>query len=156
MHKKLFAVAALMLLAGCATPPPREAVRETISDANLNGTWIVKQAEFAGRALPVPPGIELQIDGNKYVVASLTNRALPTDRGSILVFGGSAPGAGHIDVLGEDGPNQGKRFPSIYRFIEASNKRELEMCYDLGGKVRPAQFESVEGTLLLRVTYARK
>jgi uncharacterized protein (TIGR03067 family) len=157
MYRKLFVVAAAMLLAGCAAAPVREPARVAISDANLNGTWIVKQAEFAGRSLPVPPGIELQINGNQYSVASLTNRALPTDRGGIVVFiDGSAGQTGHIDVIGEDGPNQGKRFPAIYRFVGNLNERELEMCYDLSGKLRPTEFASPEGTLLLRVTYVGK
>ncbi len=149
--------ASLGLLAGCAAPPPPAPMRETIIDTRLNGTWIVKHAEFAGNPLPVPPGIELQINGNQYYVASVTNRALPTDRGSIAVFSDVPVGLpAQLDVVGEDGPNQGKRFPSIYRFPDASNKREMEMCYDLGGNVRPTRFESIEGTLLLRVTYTKK
>lgn len=162
MRPKLFIIiaAAVVLLAGCATTPVREPARVAISDATLNGTWIVKQAEFAGRSLPVPPGIELQINGNQYYVTSLTNRALPSDRGSIVVFiDGSAGQTGHIDVVGEDGPNQGKRFPTIYRFVGgvgSVNERELEMCYDLSGKVRPTEFVSPDGTLLLRVTYMKK
>jgi uncharacterized protein (TIGR03067 family) len=157
MRPKLFLIAAAVLLAGCAAAPVREPARVAISDANLNGTWIVKQAEFAGRSLPVPPGIELQINANQYSVASLTNRALPTDKGSIVVFvDGSAGQTGHADVVGEDGPNQGKRFPAIYRFIRGASERELEMCYDLSGKVRPTEFVSPEGTLLLRVIYVGK
>ena len=157
MRPKLFLIAAAVLLAGCAAAPVREPARVAISDANLNGTWIVKQAEFAGRSLPVPPGIELQINGNQYSVASLTNRALPSDKGSIVVFvDGAAGKIGHVDVVGEDGPNQGKRFPAIYRFIRGASERELEMCYDLSGKVRPTEFASPDGTLLLRVTYVGK
>lgn len=157
MRPKLFLIAAAVLLAGCATVPVPEPARVAIGDANLNGTWIVKQAEFAGRSLPVPPGIELQIKGNQYSVASLANRALPSDRGSIVVFiDGSAGQTGHVDVVGEDGPNQGKRFPAIYRFAGNLNERELEMCYDLSGKMRPTEFVSPDGTLLLRVTYVGK
>ena len=157
MRPKLFLIAAAVLLASCATVPVFEPARVAISDVSLNGTWIVKQAEFAGRSLPVPPGIELQINGNQYSVASLTNRALPSDRGSIVVFvDGSAGKTGHVDVVGEDGPNQGKRFPAIYRFVGNLNERELEMCYDLSGKLRPTEFASPDGTLLLRVTYIGK
>ena len=149
-------VMSIGLLAGCAAPPPAP-MRETIIDSRLNGTWIVKQAEFAGKALPVPPGIELQINGNQYYVASVTNRALPSDRGSIAIFRDVAVGLpAQFDVTGEDGPNQGKRFPSIYRFVGNTTERELEMCYDLSGKARPTQFLSLDGTLLLRVTYTRK
>jgi uncharacterized protein (TIGR03067 family) len=55
-------------------------------------------------------------------------------------------------VVGEDGPNKGKRYPAIYRL----NGRELEICYDLSEQDRPRDFVSREGTKLFRVTYARK
>ena len=61
-----------------------------------------------------------------------------------------------VDVVGEDGPNKGKRYPAIYRFAGNANNRELEICYDLSEKERPAEFVSREGTMLLRVTYGKK
>lgn len=57
-----------------------------------------------------------------------------------------------MDVVGEDGPNKGKRYPAIYRF----GSRELEICYDLAEKERPSDFVSREGTLLLQVTYYKR
>ncbi len=142
---------AIAILAGCATPEFRE--REPIVDSNLNGIWLIKKAEFAGRDLPVPPGFEMQITGSRYRIASTTNAALPTDRGRIVLFGDELAGqAARMDVVGEDGPNKGKRFPSIYRF----SGREMEICIDYAEKERPGEFVSRDGTLLLRVVFARK
>ena len=150
---RVAAIALLTLLTSCASPPAREPPRVAITDANLVGTWIVSRAEFAGNSLSVPLGMELQISGEKYRIGSVTNAALPSDRGKI-VFLGNAPDdqATHIDIVGEDGPSQGKRFPAIYRL----NARELEMCIDLAEQTRPTEFLSRAGTLLVRVSYTRK
>ena len=147
------AIALLTFLTSCASPPVREPTREIITDANLIGTWIVSRAEFAGNSLSVPLGMELQISGDQYRIGSVTNAALPTDRGRIVLLANALDRqAAHIDIVGDDGPSQGKRFPAIYRL----NARELEMCIDLAEQVRPTEFASREGTLLVRVTYTRK
>ena len=56
-----------------------------------------------------------------------------------------------MDVLGTEGPNKGKTFPSIYEL----DGDTLKICYTLEGKDRPAGFESKEGTETLLVTYKR-
>lgn len=141
----------LLVLSSCAKPEFHE--RDTVVDIQLSGTWLIKKAEFAGRDLPIPPGIELEVIGGRYRVHSITNAAMPTDRGRIVLFGDELAGqAARMDVVGEDGPNKGKRYPAIYRF----NGRELEICYDLSEQERPTEFVSREGTMLLRVTYTRK
>ncbi len=141
----------LLLITSCAKPEFRE--REVIVDIQLSGIWLVKKAEFAGRDLPVPPGIEMEVIGGRYKVGSITNVAMPTDRGRIVLFGDELAGqAARMDVVGEDGPNQGKRFPAIYRF----NGRELEMCIDFAQKDRPGEFASRKDSLLLRATFAKK
>ncbi len=153
MKKILPAIAALsfFLLASCAKPEFRE--REAIVDIQLSGTWLIKKAEFAGRDLPVPPGIEMDVVGGRYKVASVTNAAMPSDRGRIVLFGDELAGqAARMDVVGEDGPNKGKRFPAIYRF----NGRELEMCIDFSEKDRPGEFASRKDSLLLRATFMKK
>ncbi len=135
------------LVASCATPEFRE--RESVTDTNLNGTWLIRKAELGGRNFPVPPGFELQINGTKYRAGVSPQ----SDRGKIILFGDELAGqAARMDVVGEDGPNKGKRFPAIYRF----NGRELEICYDLSEKERPGEFVSKPGTMLFRVTYYRK
>lgn len=140
-----------ILLASCAlapSPPPLAA---------LDGIWLIKSAEFAGQDLPVQAGMELTMVGAKYRVGSISNAAMPSDSGRVVLIANSpVDGALALDVIGEDGPNQGKRFPAIYRFINGSNGRELEMCYDLGEKDRPTAFVSRKDTLLLRVTYVKK
>lgn len=146
----LFLVSALFLT-GCAAPEFRE--RDAVTDTNLNGTWLVKKAELAGKDFPIPPTFELKIDNNQYRAGAVANAASPSDRGKIVLFGDELAGqAARMDVVGEDGPNKGKRYPAIYRFHD----RELEICYDLSEKDRPSEFVSREGTKLLRVTYYRK
>jgi uncharacterized protein (TIGR03067 family) len=54
-----------------------------------------------------------------------------------------------VDVIGEDGATKGQRLPAIYRF----NGNEMEICYDLAGKERPAEFASKPGTQQFRITY---
>lgn len=156
-HSKLlttFAFTALTLLAACAAPEFRE--RQPVLDRDLNGTWLVKKAELGGKNLPMPPTFELQISGAQYRAGVVANGA-PSDRGKIILFGDEFAGqAARMDVVGEDGPNKGKRYPAIYRFGAGGNNRELEICYDLSEKERPAEFVSREGTMLLRVTYGKK
>jgi uncharacterized protein (TIGR03067 family) len=97
----------------------------------------------------MPPNFELQIADNKYRAGA----AAQSDRGKLILFGDELAGeAARMDVVGEEGPNKGKRFPAIYRF----NGRDLEVCYDLAETERPREFVSREATMLLRVTYTRK
>ena len=138
---------ALTLLTSCGSHEFRE--REATTDSALNGTWLVRKAEMSGKNLPMPPGFELQISGTQY------RAGVPpmADRGKIVLFGDELAGqAARMDVVGEDGPNKGKRYPAIYRV----SGRELEICYDLSEKDRPQEFVSREGTMLLRVTYYKK
>ena len=91
----------------------------------------------------------MQIAGKQYRACRLP----PGDRGKIILFGDELAGqAARIEVLGEEGPNKGKRYLAIYRFVE----RELEFCYDLSEKERPNEFINREGTTLFRVTYFKK
>ena len=148
------AFAALTFLAACAAPEFRE--RQPVLDRDLNGTWLVKKAELAGKNFPMPPTFELQISGAQYRAGVVASGA-PSDRGKIVLFGDEFAGqAARMDVVGEDGPNKGKRYPAIYRFAGNANNRALEICYDLSEKERPAEFVSRDGTMLLRVTYGKK
>ena len=143
------AISLLLLLIASCTSHREFREREQVTDTSLNGVWLIRKAELGGKNFPVPPAFELQISGNKYRAGTTPQ----IDRGKFILFGDELAGeAARMDVLGEDGPNQGKRFPAIYRF----NGRELEICYDLSEKERPTEFVSREGTKLLRVTYGRK
>ena len=137
-----------ILLFGCASNREFREL-ESITDENLNGTWLIRKAELSGKNLPMPSGFELQIAGTQYRAGTPP----PGDRGKLILFGDELAGeAARMDVVGEDGPNKGKRFPAIYRF----KGRELEICYDLSEQDRPTEFVSREGTKVLRVTYGRK
>ena len=145
--KVIFLTTILLLLASCAGHEFKD--RAPVVDRDLNGTWLIRNAELGGKPLPVPPTFELQIVGLQYSAGIPP----PRDRGRIVLFGDELAGqAARMDVLGEEGPNKGKRHPAIYRFVG----RELEICYDLSEKERPNEFISREGTTLLRVTYYRK
>ncbi len=146
--KKLLIPLIALLLASCVTEPPRRPP-EPITDTDIVGTWQIKSAELAGKNLPMPPTFELRINANLYAAG-----VAPTfDRGKLVFFGDELAGqVRRMDVLGEEGPNKGKRYPTIYRM----NGRELEICYDLSQKDRPTDFVSREGTMVLGVTYVRK
>ncbi|MBL8519826.1 MAG: hypothetical protein JNK75_04060 [Betaproteobacteria bacterium] len=134
------------LLAGCVAPPLKPAA--PVTDDRVNGTWEIRAAELAGKDFKAP-GFILEIADNRY-----RGGTPPTlDSGSIVLYGDEVAGeARRMDVLGESGPNKGRRMMAIYRFVG----RDLEACYDLSGKDRPQSFESKPGTMLFRVTYKRK
>ena len=145
--RTIFFAAVLIILTACAGPEFR--TREPVTDAALNGTWLIRAAELGGKNLPIPSTFELQINGTQY------RAGIPpsNDRGKLIFFGDELAGqAVGMDVVGEEGPNKGKRYPAIYRL----NGRDLEICYDLSEKERPTEFASREGTLLLKVTYYKK
>ena len=143
----IFLAALLPLLASCTGHEFKD--REPVVDRDLNGTWLIRKAELGGKPLPVPPTFELQMAGSQYRAGIPP----PSDRGKIILFGDELAGqAARMDVVGEEGPNKGKRYLAIYRFVG----RELEICYDLSEKERPNEFISREGTTLFRVTYYKK
>jgi uncharacterized protein (TIGR03067 family) len=149
---RTLAILLLAFLTACGTPTGLREV-EPIIDADLTGTWVLRKAELAGKNFPTL-GIELQIAGNKYRAYSVSN-AVPADRGRLVLFGDELAGqARRMDVVGEGGPNDGKRYPSIYRI--SANGRELEVCYDISEQSRPTEFVSREGSQTFRATYARK
>ncbi|MBL8514333.1 MAG: hypothetical protein JNJ55_10115 [Betaproteobacteria bacterium] len=137
-----------LLLAACATPNLKP--RAPITDDLLNGRWEIKSAEMDGKDFKVP-GFVLEIAGNKY--RGGTGPEL--DTGSLVFYGDeTADQARRMDVIGESGPNKGRKMMAIYRFV-GPNGSELEACYDFSGKDRPAAFESKPGTMIFRVTYVR-
>ena len=96
------------------------------------------------------PEFELKIADDRYASGLSSG---PNDRGRVVLFGDELAGqARRMDVVGEVGPNKGRRFPALYRFV----KGDLEIIYDLSGMNRPTEFVSREGTQLFRVSYRRK
>lgn len=149
MKTQILAGVLAILVTACTSPAlkPREPVR----DDQLNGTWEIKTAEFGGKEFKAP-GFILEITGNRY--RGGTGPQL--DTGSLVFYGDEVAGeAKRMDVLGESGPNKGRKMMAIYRFVGPGG-RDLEACYDLSGMDRPSSFESKVGTMLFRVTYSRK
>lgn len=141
-----------LLVSSCAN---NQGLRPPLPQADhaIDGTWIIKSAEYSGKPFAAPPGFGVKINGNAY------GAGVPPyiDRGSLVFFGDELAGEpGRLDVRVEAGPNKGKRYPAIYRLLPGSGGRELEICYDLSGNERPREFVSREESLQFRVTYARK
>ena len=117
-------------------------------DADLNGTWQLKSADLAGKPLPAEfiKSFKLIVEGDKY--RALTGG--PEDKGDLkLATEGKLR---TIDVIGKEGPNQGKTLGAIYK-IEGD---KMTCCYDLSGKVRPTEFKSTVENKLFLAVYERE
>jgi uncharacterized protein (TIGR03067 family) len=112
-----------------------------------DGKWQAVEAELAGRKMPdeATKGLQLTIDGEKYVVA--TNEG--EDRGTVRILADEKPSA--MDITGTDGPNKGKTFLAIYK-VEGD---KLVVCYDLTGKARPKEFKTMPKSMLFLATYRK-
>jgi uncharacterized protein (TIGR03067 family) len=140
---KRLGVVALLLLT--STSFSQDAASEL---KKLEGTWIPSAAELAG--LPFDEAtrktMKLVVEGEKYTVTV----AKQVDRGSFKLDPSKKPKA--MDIIGGDGPNQGKTFLAIYDL----DGDTLRVCYDLTGKARPSEFKTAKGgPLLFFVTYQR-
>jgi len=89
--------------------------------------------------------IRLKLESGKYEVLVGDQ----PDRGTYTLNATSTPKS--MTIRGTEGPNLGKTFPAIYEL----NGDTLRICYDLSGAKRPTAFQSVTGTQLFLVTYAR-
>ncbi|MBL8522449.1 MAG: TIGR03067 domain-containing protein [Betaproteobacteria bacterium] len=147
--KRILTIFLFAFLTACGTDSGLRTV-EPVIDSDLSGTWLLRRAELGGKVVPMP-GFEVQIAGDRYRAGA----GSLNDRGRLVLFGDELAGQHkRIDVVGEDGPNKGKRYPAIYRLT--ANGRELEICYDLSQQDRPANFVSPEGSQVLRVNYSKK
>lgn len=136
------------LLAACATAPePVPPPPTPLIDAALGGRWLAGKAELGGRDFRLPANFTLHVDGNLF---STTNGGR-TDAGRLVFHAGTPKG---LDVIGEHGPTAGRKLMAIYRLVGDDGK-ELEICYDLSGATRPAEFVSKPDTQLFRITYKR-
>lgn len=115
----------------------------------LDGTWAPAKAELGGQPFPdeILKVITLVIKGNDYHLTLGPQE----DKGTLKVMADAKPKA--MDIVGVEGPNKGKTFPAIYK-LEGDT---LTICYELGGgKTRPAEFKTAEGTKAFLVEYKRK
>ena len=119
------------------------------SDAKaIQGNWKPVTAKLAGQhmAETVLQTISMKLEKGKYEVIADGH----PDRGTYTLEASTKPKG--MTVTGTDGPNQGKVYPCIYELKGDT----LRICYDLSGTKRPTAFDSVAGTKLYLVTYARK
>lgn len=114
---------------------------------SIQGTWLPSAAELGGKMFPdeVRKTIKLVVKDDKYTVT--VGKAV--DQGNLKLNPAAKPK--EMDIIGTDGPNKGKTILAIYE----RNGDTLRICYDLGGKDRPAEFKSKQGTQLFLVTYQR-
>lgn len=114
----------------------------------VQGSWTPVKAELGGQPMTpaVLQSISLKLDGSRYEVSVGGH----LDEGTYTIDATSKPRS--MTITGTDGPNNGKTFPAIYELKGDT----LRICYDLSGKQRPAEFESLPGTKLYLVTYQRK
>ena len=117
-------------------------------DSGIQGTWRMSAAELGGKKFPdeIRKTIKLVVKDDKYTV-TVGEKA---DKGTIKVDPKAMPKA--LDITGTEGPNKGKTILAIYE----RDGDTLRICYDLGGKKRPTEFKTREGTKLFLVTYKRE
>ncbi|HMF19869.1 MAG TPA: TIGR03067 domain-containing protein [Gemmataceae bacterium] len=114
----------------------------------IQGTWLPEAAELAGKVFSdkVRKTIKLVVKGDKYTVTVGDK----IDKGTAKLNPSAKPK--ELDIIGTDGPNKGRTILAIYE----RNGDTLRICYDLGGKNRPTEFKTREGSKLFLVTYKRE
>ena len=114
----------------------------------IEGTWLPETAELGGKMFPdeVRKTIKLVVKGDKYTVTV----GEKVDKGTVKLNPSAKPR--ELDITGTDGPNKGRTILAIYE----RNGDTLRICYHLGGKNRPTEFKSREGSKLFLVTYKRE
>jgi uncharacterized protein (TIGR03067 family) len=113
----------------------------------LQGTWLPTSAELSGKPFPddILEAIKLVVKGDTYTVTI----GKQLDKGKVALKPSAKPS--EMDITGVEGPNKGKKILAIYE----RDGDTLKICYDLGGKNRPTEFKSKEGTQQFFVTYKR-
>ncbi len=114
----------------------------------ISGTWILESGELGGKKLPQEfiASVSLIISGTSYS----TKVGTLTDKGNLKFYPDSKPKG--MDIIGTEGPNQGKTFPAIYEF----SGNILMICYDLEGKKKPDTFKSTLGSQTFLAIYKRE
>lgn len=115
---------ALFSLISCATTK-----KTTVAPNPLDGTWLPIQQEMGGKAIPAA------LFANQKLMLNDTNYtfiAESIDKGVVKVKGNK------MDIYGKEGVNAGNLFKAIYK-LESDT---LTICYNLGGEIYPATFDS--------------
>jgi uncharacterized protein (TIGR03067 family) len=137
----------LLITLGCLLVAPLNHHKAEEGQKAIEGTWIVVAAELGGRKLPDEGLKETRLvlaDGRyTYLTDQGTYKLVPAE-------GAEAPMA--MDIIGTNGPNQGKTLLAIYELAGDT----LRICYDLEGKQRPREFATRAGTRQFLATYKRQ
>ncbi len=115
---------------------------------DVEGTWAPAKGELGGKPFPdeILKVITLKIEGDSYHL-TLGGQV---DKGTCKLLPDARPKA--MDIVGTDGPNKGRTILAIYE----RDGDILRVCYELGGKARPAEFKSPEGSKVFLVDYKLK
>ena len=144
MIRSLCALLVLGLALSCeSTPtPPKNA------SSPSDGTWSALAGELGGEAFPeeTRQSIRLVIHEGKYEVTEAGH----FDQAVVVLDPLLYPKT--MDLTWMTGPNKGKRILAIYE----TTGDTLRICYDLSGRFRPGAFQSVKGTQLLLMLFARE
>ena len=118
----------------------------------LQGKWVPISLEVGGNKLPKNQiaNMSLEIAELRYVVK--TTRAVDRGKLQIDVDGSKEEPEMKMDIVGVEGPNKGKTFPAIFKF---GDDGQLHICYNLGGKDRPAAYKSPKDSFILLAIYKK-
>jgi uncharacterized protein (TIGR03067 family) len=146
--------ALLAAAAGCTTVselPVRDApAGRAMQPADMTGTWMPMKNAMGGKAMELPSGFELKIEGERYFAGVPPSYG---DAGRIEFVASDGAGAvRYLDIKSEKGQNKGRTIPAIARM----NGNQLEVVYDMERKARPTEFASRDGTQHFHVIYTRK
>jgi uncharacterized protein (TIGR03067 family) len=116
-------------------------------EAKIDGTWLAKKAELAGKEFPKQAiaNLKLTLKKGDYEV-----QAESLDRGTVTYDDTAEPKK--MDIKGVEGPNKGKTILAIYELSGDT----LKICYDLSGKEHPTEFKTLPKSQLFLVTYERQ
>ena len=114
----------------------------------MDGTWLPVEGEMAGEPFPdeVLESLKLTMSDGKYT-AYVEGQL---DTGTVKLDPTTEPKS--MDVIGIQGPNQGRAFLGIYELKGDT----LRICYDLTAGSRPAEFKTADGSSQFLVSYKRE
>ena len=128
------------------------AQNKKVTMKKLQGKWVPSSMEIGGNKLPKDQlkKFSLEIIESNYVVT--TSQAIDKGKLKIETDVNKEEPEMKMDIIGVEGPNKGKTFPAIFKFVDSG---ELHICYNLGGKDRPKEFKSPKNELILLSVYKK-
>jgi len=144
MTRSLYVALFLALAYSC----PARGDDTKVDAKSMDGIWRPAAAELGGEKFPdeVRKSIKLVIDDGMYTVTV----GKEPDRGTVKLNPATKPK--EMDIIGTEGPNNGKTILAIYELTGDT----LRICYDLSGKSRPSEFKTAKDTKRFLVTYKRE